>query len=267
MAHGPLRHRETDGVLARSAAPEFSPDHFYGAAAATLDGGLSGATLTVPKTIHRGSRILNSPLMMAADLIAVVLASVAAGSAYHKIAFQNFGDPLQFVSIGAAIGIFFISACRLLETGQGTALSTSNSRAGQGVIAWILSFALLCLVLFAFRAGISVSRGFVGTLFLMGGPLVVGVHAHFPNLLARATGQGKLSARNAIVIGNTGSASLGEFQAEFGRGRYAKPTILEFDATAPSVAWSAERSTLLARVLEAGHKNDVGDIFVRAEGV
>ncbi len=154
--------------------------------------------------------------------MSVVLASLAAGIAYHTIAFESFGDPLQFVGVGAAIGIFFVSACRLLETGQGTAVSTSNSRAGQGVIAWALSFALLCLVLFAFRAGISVSRGFIGVLFLLGLPLVVGVHAHFPNLLARATGQSKLSARDAIVIGNVGSASLGEFQAEFGRGRYAE---------------------------------------------
>lgn len=270
MAHWPLRQHETDGVLARPTATEFSPDHLYGAA--TLDGSLSGATLTVPKSeslFHRGpaSQILSSPLGISVDLISVVLASLAAGIAYHKIAFQSFGDPLQFASVGAAIGIFFVSACRLLETGQGTAVSTSNSRAGQGVIAWAISFALLCLMLFALRAGISVSRGFIGVLFLLGLPLVVGVHAHFPNLLARATGQSKLSARDAIVIGNAGSASLGEFHAQFGRGRYAKPTILEFDATAPSVAWPAERVALLTRVLEAAHKKDIGDIFVMADRV
>lgn len=258
-------------MLARPKA-EFAPDHLYGAGAAALDGDLSGATLTVPtgKSFFQreaASRILNSPLVIVVDLISVVLTSVAAGVGYHKFAFQSFGDPMEFVSVGAAIGIFFVSACRLLETGQGTAVSTSNSRAGQGVIAWALSFALLCLVLFAFRAGISVSRGFIGVLFLMGLPLVVGVHAHFPNLLARATGQSKMSVRNAIVIGNAGCASLGEFHAEFGRGRYAKPTILEFDATAPSVAWSVERSALLTRVLEAAHKNDVGDIFVMADRV
>lgn len=270
MALWPHRQRETDGVLARPKV-EFAPDHLYGGAAA-FDGDLAGTTLTVPANVdllRRGStsRVLNSPLAIAVDLTSVVLASVAAGIGYHKIAFQSLGDPMQFAGVGAAIGIFFVSACRLLETGQGTAVSTNNSRAGQGVIAWALSFALLCLVLFAVRAGISVSRGFIGTLFLLGMPLVVGVHAHFPNLLARATGQGKLSARNAIVIGNAGSASLGEFHAEFGRGRYAKPTILEFDATAPSVAWPAERSALLARVLEAAHKTDIGDIFVMADRV
>lgn len=270
MAHWPLRQGETDGVLARPAAAEFSADRLYGGAAA-LDGDLASATLTVPKSKNFPRRgtvpILNSPLAIAVDLIGVVLVSLVAGIAYHEIAFQSQGDPLQFVSIGAAIGIFFVSACRLLQTGQGTAVSTSNSRAGQGLIAWVLSFALLCLVLFAFRAGISVSRGFMGVLFLLGLPLVVGVHAHFPNLMARAMGQGKLSARNDIVIGNAGSASLGEFHAELGRGRYTAPTILEFDATAPSVVWSAERSALLTRVLEAAHKNDVGDIFVMADRV
>lgn len=270
MALGPARQRETDGVLTRPKA-EFAPDHLYGGAAA-LDSDLASAALTVSNTktpFGRGSvpQILNSPLAIAVDLIAVVLASVAAGMGYHEIAFQSAGDPLQFAGVGAAIGIFFVSACRLLETGQGTAVSTGKSRAGQGVIAWALSFALLCLMLFALRAGISVSRGFMGVLFLLGMPFVVGVHAHFPNLLARVTGQGKLSARHAIVIGNTGSASLGEFHAEFGRGRYAKPTILDFDAMAPSVAWPAERSALLSRVLEAAHKNDIGDIFVMAERV
>lgn len=268
MAHWPLRQHETDGVLARQTATEFAPDHLY--RATTFDGDLASATLSISQSqsfLRPASQILSSPLGIAVDLMSVVLASLAAGIAYHKIAFQSFGDPLQFISVGAAIGIFFVSACRLLETGQGTAVSTSNSRAGQGVIAWILSFALLCLVLFAFRAGISVSRGFIGVLFLLGLPWVVGVHAHFPNLLARARGQSKLSARDAIVIGNVGSASLGEFQAEFGRGRYAKPTILEFDATAPSVAWPVERSLLLTRVLEAAHKSDIGDIFVMADRV
>jgi undecaprenyl-phosphate galactose phosphotransferase/putative colanic acid biosynthesis UDP-glucose lipid carrier transferase len=258
--------------LARPKA-EFGQDHLYGAAAggvqtAVLDGDLGGVAISKSKDFfRRRSPILDSPLVVAVDLISVVLASVAAGVVYHKIAFHSFGDPLQFLSVGAAIGIFFVSACRLLETGQGTAVSTGNSRASQGVIAWALSFALLCLVLFAFRAGISVSRGFVGLLFVLGMPWVVGVHAHFPNLLARATGQSKTSLRNAIVIGNAGSASLGEFHTEFGQGRYAKPTILEFDATAPSVAWAAERNALLTRVLEAAHKTDIGDIFVMADRV
>ncbi|HEX2760226.1 MAG TPA: exopolysaccharide biosynthesis polyprenyl glycosylphosphotransferase [Rhizomicrobium sp.] len=270
MAQWPARQRETDGILARSKA-EFAPDHLFGGAAA-LDGDLANAALTVPISkglLPHGSaaRILNSPLTIAMDVISVVLASVAAGIGYHKIALQSFGDPLQFAVIGAVIGIFFVSACRLLETGQGTAVSTGNSRAGQGVIAWALSFGLLCLLLFALRAGISVSRGFIGTLFLLGMPWVVGVHAHVPSLLAHVTGQGKLSARRAIVIGNAGSASLGELHAEFGRGRYAQPTILEFDATAPSVAWPVERSALLTRVLEAAHKTDVGDIFVMADRV
>ncbi len=213
--------------------------------------------------------MLSSPLGVSIDLISVVLASVAAGTAYHKIVFRELRRSAAVCQHRRRDRIFFVqrlAGCCKPWIGHCRVHQQQPRRAGRESPG-CSRFALLCLVLFAFRAGIPCRAASSACCFCWACRWWWACTRIFQNLLARATGQSKLSARDAIVIGNAGSASLGEFHAEFGRGRYAKPTILEFDATAPSVAWSAERSALLTRVLEAAHKTDIGDIFVMADRV
>ncbi len=150
------------------------------------------------KTVGQLTRIL--------DYVLIVMASTAAGVAYHAIILRgDVPDLMPYVSAGNIVAVLFI----LGATSQGAyapnTIASIRPQVRSILTFWTLAFLSLVLLLFLAKIGSDFSRGTIIIFGLLSPGLLLASHLWISSSLKNAVTQGTLLGDRAIVIADSES--------------------------------------------------------------
>ena len=132
----------------------------------------------------------------------LVASSIAAGLAYHLVAFPNFIPEIEVLAgIGVLAAAFYILVARAFGLYEFQCLLDAGMFMGRIIGSWALSVLLLSLCLFLLKVGASSSRGAVISFALLGAFAIACERAMMGAFLRRAMRDETLTGRRAVVAG------------------------------------------------------------------
>jgi Undecaprenyl-phosphate glucose phosphotransferase len=141
-------------------------------------------------------------LAAATDFLAITLASLVGGLAYHYFAFGSVADWAALLGIGANSGLLFV----LLTASRGfyrTRAILSGTGQANGIIsAWVSVLLVVTALLFLLKVGSSYSRGSTITFGILGLPILLGLRALVRKELSKRVLAGAISGPRCILIGD-----------------------------------------------------------------
>ena len=141
-------------------------------------------------------------LAAAADFLAITLASLVGGLAYHYFAFGTVPDWSALLGVGANSGLLFV----LLTTSRGfyrTRAILSGTGQANGIIsAWVSVLLVVTALLFLLKVGSSYSRGSTITFGILGLPVLLALRAVVRKELSKRVLAGAISGPRCILIGD-----------------------------------------------------------------
>jgi Undecaprenyl-phosphate glucose phosphotransferase len=141
-------------------------------------------------------------LAAAADFLAITLASLVGGLAYHYFAFGTMADCSALLGVGANSGLLFV----LLTTSRGfyrTRAILSGTGQANGIIsAWVSVLLVVTALLFLLKVGSSYSRGSTITFGILGLPVLLALRAVVRKELSKRVLAGAISGPRCILIGD-----------------------------------------------------------------
>jgi Undecaprenyl-phosphate glucose phosphotransferase len=141
-------------------------------------------------------------LAAAADFLAITLASLIGGLAYHYFAFGSVADWSALLGVGANSGLLFV----LLTASRGfyrtRALLSGTGQANGIISAWVSVLLVVTALLFLLKVGSSYSRGSTITFGILGLPVLLSLRALVRKELSKRVLAGAISGPRCILIGD-----------------------------------------------------------------
>lgn len=224
-----------------------------------------------------GSAILRQPvrnadavslLALGADALAILLASITTGTAYHFV-FRNesIGPVSSFFATGLVAAVLFCSVTRWKMASPPLAPSLPVERAREAMSAWVTSFLLLLLIVFALKTSAELSRGAILSFFVVGMIVVVLTRMNIPMVIARARRAATPAARGVALIGRTGEAQLAQLSDALLIETGQVPPVVTFNPQLGGESWHAEKRRVLDHVRRLAHAAGPGEILVAGSGL
>ena len=133
-------------------------------------------------------------IMVAADMLAIQIASVATGTFYHLAALGSYGDIGVFFGTGLLVGYLFVSVMQVRGAYQPSKLAGPHTGHGELALVWLAVFLSLAGIAFVLHVSASFSRGAVLSFFAVGFAGLWAVRASMRHLTRRALDGGLLNS-------------------------------------------------------------------------
>ncbi len=210
----------------------------------------------------RGARVL----LRLAEFLSIVLASVAAGGAYHALVLGTAANALTQLAVGLLAAILFTTAMNAIETNQRLRRLDGPEAARDIVLVWLGS--ILCVTFFAFslKAGGTLSRGSMLTFLIFGNVAILATRSIVTKIIVKHYRPGRLMAHQVIVIGADGDPTLEALRTDLSSAGYAEPCVVRFKSKCSAHEWRDELQASIARVLSIARTAENGEICIAAGG-
>ena len=194
----------------------------------------------------------------------IILASLAVGIAYHRLALGVSGDISIFFGTGAFVAAIFCGLTRILGSADAMRVSTALGRARIAVTAWAMTFLFLTFLAFSLKISGGFSRGAVLSFAAVGLCVVVTSRMLVPRSLARLSEASAHRGQEVIVIASAVPVGRQIFLDRLVQQGCSAIRLIEFDADCDAVSWVGERKRLLERVLETARTSGPGEVYIAA---
>jgi Undecaprenyl-phosphate glucose phosphotransferase len=208
-----------------------------------------------------------SPLALGADALAILLASITTGTAYHFFIRESIGPVSDFVATGLVAALLFCSVTRWKTASPPLAPSLPVERAREALSSWITAFLLLLLIVFALKTSATLSRGAILSFFVVGMVVVVLTRMNIPFVIARARKAGTAATRGVALIGRRGDPQVALLTDALLTETGSAPPVVTFDPMDGPESWREEKRRVLDHVRALAHGAGPGEILVAAAGV
>jgi undecaprenyl-phosphate galactose phosphotransferase/putative colanic acid biosynthesis UDP-glucose lipid carrier transferase len=141
------------------------------------------------------------PLVAAGEIFIIILASVAAGGAYHAYAYDRPGNVDVFAGIGIIAALLYVSIAKLWGSYQLATLVAADRCGRRLVSMWLVVMLSLALILFLLKIGSDFSRGTMIAFAVFGLASLLTFRGAVAHYLRAALASQTLAGRRAIVIG------------------------------------------------------------------
>lgn len=210
------------------------------------------------------ARKLNSVPQFLADIAAITALSILMGIIFHEVVHSSKGPLAAFIYVGVFAGILFGWIGKSVVSHRSGVQTTTFGRMRDISWAWTLAIAALVFCAFALKAGESLSRGWVLSLYIAGLPAMVLWRMFTPALIAKIATKTSGAIRKSIIIGDTSDPLLEAFAANLKDSDQFDPIVLRLQAVCPRSQWDGELKDLFTRVAETAKTIGSGEIYICA---
>ena len=137
----------------------------------------------------------------ATDAAVILLASVATGMFYHRVAYGTLGNLVDFVQIGLVAAWLYLIPCIYLGEYSVTNYIERRVRAQRISRLWTLGFVCLIIIGFLTKSSDAYSRGWLVLFYLAGLPALIFAHVLLVHVLAAGSQTGLIVAQRLLVVG------------------------------------------------------------------
>ncbi|MEQ1868283.1 MAG: hypothetical protein ABL996_27010, partial [Micropepsaceae bacterium] len=200
------------------------------------------------------------------EAFVIVLMSILAGEAYHWLVLGTAGHLVLWTAIGLLSAIFFCGAMRGIEANQRFRNVSGIEAMRDVTVVWVVTILLVTFFAFSFKAGATLSRGFMLSFMVLGYAGVIAVRSFVPARAAKYLRSSKFMDHQVIVVGAEGDTAVNTLLGELEAAGHASPHVITFRASAAAHEWQWELSRVIERVIQRAHTGVHGEICIAAGG-
>lgn len=157
--------------------------------------------------------LLFGGLAFAADLAAIVGASLLAGSLYHLAAYGDFGPVSLYLRPGLMAALFFTLPFLFREKYRLTSFITGDDRMASLFLIWNYAFLAMIAASYLAQAAQIISRGSMVLFYFLGFAFVVAMRAGLTGLVRQGARVGYIAARQVMLVGT--ARRVAEFRQRY----------------------------------------------------
>lgn len=184
----------------------------------------------------------------------IILVSVACGTAYHVVQYDDPGSLATHAAVGAGLCITFVTVCALKGHYRLPAYMPPVRQVIWPITTWTVSVLYAVALGFLFKAGSEISRGAAVTLALAGILAVVLSRRAVARLVDSAAASARIAARRILIVGS--NTAIDTFTRQYQPWKLGLQIVgtcpLDFD----------DLPTALDRAAELGRTLQPDDIFI-----
>ena len=201
------------------------------------------------------------------DALAIVVASIISGVAYHVLALDMVGDISEFLGVGILMAVLYTAIAQSTKPPQALEGYQVITHASDAAVAWVAAFVCFVFISFLLKFGSALSRGAVLTFFFTGMATVGLCSIHTPKLLARLRLAQAIAKHTLILLGSRGDRTLERLAQEIRSGMCPNSVILTIDAHCPEGEWLTEQRQIIRKVFELARTSEPGEILLVSQEI
>jgi undecaprenyl-phosphate galactose phosphotransferase/putative colanic acid biosynthesis UDP-glucose lipid carrier transferase len=179
------------------------------------------------------------PILAACDAFLVTAASLIGGVGYHLVTLDGFGDVNVFFGVGLAASIAYAFAAWHLQIYNIPALLRPRWDYGRILMVWAIVILMLASLLFFFKVGSQISRGYVSCFVALSMISLIAWRGVVKPMLRTAFANGAIEGRRVVLMGTRSElAALNSARLifDFGLREIDRVTLPDHNPANPSVS-------------------------------